>query len=131
MLRRILFALAAIVALFVVFVAGGLFLANRGIRALDPVLPSVDEILAFDPAADLPVGISWLNTASQKMPRAAVLDPSQDPTPDAPYAMSHASSCSVVRWTDFHGRRGRIPSQRSPSANPSAALRRDRSGRSA
>ena len=83
MLRKLLIALAALVTLVVVFVGGGLFLANRAIRAIDPELPTVEAILAFDRHADLPVRISWLNTASQKMPRSAVLDPAQDPTPDA------------------------------------------------
>jgi glyoxylase-like metal-dependent hydrolase (beta-lactamase superfamily II) len=96
--RRVLFVLGALVGLASAFVAGGLFLAGWAIRALEPELPSVDAILAFDPAADLPVGISWLNTASQKMPRSAVLDPAQDPTPDAQYVMSHA--VFVLEWSD-------------------------------
>ena len=98
MARKILFVLGALATLFVVFLAGGLFLAQRGIRALDPELPSKEAIMAFDPAADLPVSISWLNTASQKMPRSAVLDPSQDPRPDAPYTMSHPAF--VLEWSD-------------------------------
>ena len=98
MLRRILIALGALLGLIVLWAAAGLFLAGRAIRALEPELPSMDEILTFDPAADLPVGISWLNTASQKMPRSAVLDPSQDPTPDAPYVMSHV--VFVLEWSD-------------------------------
>lgn len=96
--RRILFALAALVGLVVVIIAGGLLLAHRAIRAVDPELPSVEEILAFDRAADLPVSISWLNTASQKMPRSAVLATKLDPTPDAPYTMSHA--VFVLEWSD-------------------------------
>lgn len=98
MLRRVLLALGALAVLSVVFVAGGLFLAGRAIRALDPELPSEDAIMAFDPAADLPVRISFLNTASQVMPRAGVLDPSLDPTPDAPYTMSHPAF--VLEWSD-------------------------------
>ena len=113
MLRRILIVLGALVVLAVAFVAGGLFLAGRAIRALDPELPSLDAILAYDPAADLPVRISWLNTASQKMPRSAVLDSGQDPTPDAPYTMGHvAVRARVVGRAHLpdrrgHGRRGR------------------------
>ena len=98
MLRKLLIALAALVTLVVVFVGGALFLANRAIRAIDPELPTVEAILAFDRHADLPVRISWLNTASQKMPRSAVLDPAQDPTPDAPYTMSHAAF--RLEWSD-------------------------------
>jgi glyoxylase-like metal-dependent hydrolase (beta-lactamase superfamily II) len=98
MLRRVLLALGALVIVFVAFVAGGLLLAGRAIRALEPELPSVDAILAFDPAADLPVRIGWLNTASQRMPRSGVLEPSLDPTPDAPYTMSHPAF--VLEWSD-------------------------------
>lgn len=98
MLRRVLIAFGALVVLFVAFVAGGLFLASRAIRALDPELPSEDAILAFDPAEDLPVRIGWLNTASQEMPRSGVLEPSLDPTPDAPYTMSHPAF--VLEWSD-------------------------------
>ncbi len=98
MLRRLLLTLVALVVLAVAFVAGGLFLAKRAIRALAPPLPSAAEIVAFDPAADLPVRISWLNTARQKLPRSAVLEPSLDPTPDAPYVMSHPSF--VLVWAD-------------------------------
>jgi glyoxylase-like metal-dependent hydrolase (beta-lactamase superfamily II) len=98
MLRKLLLILAVLVFAFVAFVVGGLFLAGRAIRALDPPLPTVDEILAVDATADLPVRISWLNTASQKMPRAAVLEPSLDPTPDAPYTMSFPSF--ALEWSD-------------------------------
>lgn len=98
MLRRVLLVLGALVGLGLVFVVGGLFLAGRAIRALDPEVPSLDEILTYDPAADLPVRISWLNTASQKMPRSAVLDPGEDPTPDAPYIMGH--TVFALEWSD-------------------------------
>jgi glyoxylase-like metal-dependent hydrolase (beta-lactamase superfamily II) len=98
MLRRVLIALGALVVLFVAFVAGGLLLAGRAIRALDPELPSDEAIMAFDPAADLPVRISFINTASQRMPRSGVLDPSVDPTPDAPFTMSHPAF--VLEWAD-------------------------------
>ncbi|MBM4335171.1 MAG: MBL fold metallo-hydrolase [Deltaproteobacteria bacterium] len=99
--RRLGFALGALFGLAflaVAYVSVGLFLAHRQIRNLDPELPEVDAILAFDPAADLPVSLSWLNTASQKMPRSAVLEPSLDPTPDASYTMAHASF--VLEWSD-------------------------------
>lgn len=99
--RRLGFALGALgglAFLAVAYVSVGLFLAHRQIRNLDPELPAVDAILVFDPTSDLPVSLSWLNTASQRMPRSAVLEPSLDPTPDAPYAMSHTSF--VLEWSD-------------------------------
>jgi len=98
MLRRILITLGALLFAFAAFVGGGLFLAGRAIRALEPPLPSVEQILAVEASADLPVSISWLNTASQKMPRSAVLEASLDPTPDAPYTMSHPAF--ALEWSD-------------------------------
>ncbi len=98
MARRILIVLGALAALGFAFVCLGLLLAHRQIRGLEPELPTVDAILGFDTDADLPVSISWLNTASQKMPRSAVLVPSLDPTPEAPYVMSHA--VFVLEWSD-------------------------------
>ncbi len=98
MLRRIVFTIGALVFAGVAFVAAGLFMAGRAIRGIEPPLPSAEQILAFEPSADLPVGLSWLNTASQRMPRSAVLEPSLDPTPDAPYVMSHPSF--VLEWSD-------------------------------
>jgi glyoxylase-like metal-dependent hydrolase (beta-lactamase superfamily II) len=98
MLRRITLALLALVLAGVAFVGVGLWLAKRAIAAIDPPLPSVEDILAFDERADLPVRVAWINTASQKMPRSAVLDASLDPTPASPYVMSHPSF--VLEWAD-------------------------------
>lgn len=98
MLRRILLVLVSLVLGGVLYVVVGLFLAKRAITALAPPLPSIEEVLAFDASADLPVRLSWLNTASQPMPRSAVLEPSLDPTPNAPYVMSHPSF--VLEWAD-------------------------------
>ena len=68
------------------------------IRRVGPALPPIDDLLAPDLNSDLPVRLTWINTASQPMPRAAVLDPDRDPNPEAPYTMSHPSF--VVEWAD-------------------------------
>ena len=57
---------------------------------------TVDPSLAAD--SDGPVRLSWINSASQDMPRSGVLDPQLDPTPGAPYRMSHPSF--VLEWAD-------------------------------
>jgi glyoxylase-like metal-dependent hydrolase (beta-lactamase superfamily II) len=98
MLRKILLTLVALVFLAVGFVAGGLFLAKRAIRALDPPLPSAAEIVAHDAGADLPVRLRWLNTARQRMPRPGVLEASLDPDTGLEYAMSHPSF--ALEWPD-------------------------------
>ena len=98
MLRRIALALAFASVATVLYLGAGVFLAKRAIVAIAPELPSADALLAFDPSADLPVRLSWLNTASQAMPRASVLEASLDPTPNAPFVMSHPSF--VLQWAD-------------------------------
>jgi glyoxylase-like metal-dependent hydrolase (beta-lactamase superfamily II) len=98
MLRRVLLVLVSLVLAAALYAVVGLFLAKRAIKALAPPLPSAEEVLAFDPSADLPVRLSWLNTASQPMPRSAVLEPGLDPTPKSPYVMSHPAF--VLEWAD-------------------------------
>ncbi|HKC51064.1 MAG TPA: MBL fold metallo-hydrolase [Myxococcota bacterium] len=98
MLRRVLVVLLSLVLAAVLYAALGLFLAKRAIKSLAPPLPSVEEVLAFDPSADLPVRLSWLNTASQPMPRSAVLERSLDPTPKGPFVMSFPAF--VLEWAD-------------------------------
>jgi glyoxylase-like metal-dependent hydrolase (beta-lactamase superfamily II) len=98
MLRRVLLALVLLLVVLVGFVAAGLFLAKRAIVALAPPLPAAQDVLARDTEADLPVRLSWLNTASQPMPRSGVIEPSLDPTPKSPYVMSHPAF--VLEWAD-------------------------------
>lgn len=99
MLRRVGLGLVALLLLAVASAGVGLWLAKRAIGAIDPPLPTAEQILSFDPNADLPVRLAWINTASQKMPRSAVLDASLDPTPAAPYVMSHPAF--VLEWGDW------------------------------
>lgn len=68
----------------------GLAWAHLEMRSLDPKLPATAEMLAPPLDPDLPVRVTWYDTARQPMPRSAVLDPTLDPTPDAAYAMSHS-----------------------------------------
>jgi glyoxylase-like metal-dependent hydrolase (beta-lactamase superfamily II) len=96
--RRIVRGLAAALALALAAAAAGLVLAHREIRARDPELPSDAELLALAAAPGGPVAAGWHETAHQAMPRARVLDPSRDPDPRAPYAMSHPSF--ALAWSD-------------------------------
>lgn len=98
-MRRLLALLLAALAAAVVAAGVLLAVAHRGIRALDPRLPSPEAMAAFaEPAAERPVRIAWLDTARQPMPRKLVLDPARDPAPDAPYTMSHP--VFVLTWRD-------------------------------
>ncbi len=98
MFRRILLIVCLFVALGIVFACVGLVLAHRQIDAIDPKIPGASESLRANTRGDLPVALSFINTASQPMPRGGVLEPSLDPDPEAPYVMSHASF--VLEWSD-------------------------------
>lgn len=98
MLRRIIYALVALLALAIVVLGVGLGLAHRAIRRERATLPTPQDLLAAAPAAGGPTRLSVINTASQPMPRSAVLDPATDPHPQEPYVMSHPSF--VLEWPD-------------------------------
>lgn len=97
-MRRLLVVLALLAGAVVAYAAIGLGWAHLEMRSLDPELPATAEILAPPADPDLPVRLTWYDTARQPMPRSAVLDPARDPSPDAPYAMSHASF--ALEWSD-------------------------------
>jgi glyoxylase-like metal-dependent hydrolase (beta-lactamase superfamily II) len=100
MLKRIALALAGLVALLVVIAAVVLVGAHRAVRRETAPLPQLDAIAAVagvgQIVADAPTRVSVINTASQAMPRANVLDPSRDPQGEEPYVMSHPSF--VLEW---------------------------------
>lgn len=96
-MRRLAIGLGLGVAVLLAAATAALVSVHTAIRALAPDLPQSTDVLRAE-AGDLPVGLSWINTASQPMPRAGVLEPEVDPHPDAPYVMSHASF--VLEWAD-------------------------------
>jgi glyoxylase-like metal-dependent hydrolase (beta-lactamase superfamily II) len=98
MLRRVLRIVALLFAAALLLVALLLVQAHWAMRGLGGPLPTDLSALVGD---DLPVRLVVANTASQRLPRAQVLDPGRDPTPDAPYEMSHPSF--LLTWAD--GRR--------------------------
>jgi len=98
MIRRIL--VTAGVLLLVSLAAGSLSLglAHRQISRVTPELPSPASILAGFPESDLPLPLSYINTASQPYPRSMVLEDPLDPGPAAAYIMSHPAF--VLEWAD-------------------------------
>jgi glyoxylase-like metal-dependent hydrolase (beta-lactamase superfamily II) len=99
-LKRIVVGLVALVLLLVLGAGALLWSAHRAIDAERATLPTADELSAFvdGSTTDLPVRARWIETATQAMPRAAVLDPSGDPSPQTPYVMSHPAF--VLEWSD-------------------------------
>lgn len=98
MLRRVGFVVFALFLLAVATAATVLGSAHRGIRREAAPLPSIDAVMASAQTPDRPLRAMWIDTASQAMPRAAVLDAARDPDPSAPYVMSHSSF--VFEWSD-------------------------------
>lgn len=84
--------------LLVLFLVVGLGWAHLAIRNEHAPLPSPAELATGFASEDRPVRLSWINTASQKMPRSAVLDSSQDPNGSEPYTMSFPAF--VLEWAD-------------------------------
>ena len=97
-MRFLLKTIGLLLVAGVILAAGALAWGHLHIRRIAPPLPSVEEILEPDREANLPVRLTWINTASQRMPRAGVLESEFDPNPDAEYTMSFPAF--VLEWQD-------------------------------
>lgn len=102
MLKRIALAFAALLLVALVAAAVVLIGAHMAVRRETAPLPPLEAINAAGVAGaivdDAPVRLSVVNTATQVMPRAQVLDPDRDPHAGQPYVMSHPSF--VLEWKD-------------------------------
>jgi glyoxylase-like metal-dependent hydrolase (beta-lactamase superfamily II) len=94
----VLLVLGLLVLLALLGVAALVGSAHYSIRGLGGPLPT--DLAVLD-AADPPVRVRAVNTSRQAIPRAQVLDPARDPTPDRKYEMSHPAI--LLEWAD--GRR--------------------------
>ena len=97
-MRLLLKAIGLLLAAGAILAVSVLSSGYLQIRRITPPLPSVDEILEPGRRADLPIRLSWINTASQRMPRSGVLEPKLDPNPNAEYTMSFPAF--VAEWQD-------------------------------
>ncbi len=92
-------AIFGLVGVVVVLAGLGLLWAHVSLRGERSPLPEIGQVSrALSGDSDRPIAVRWINSASQDMPRSAVLDPELDPTPDQPYRMSHPSF--VLEWSD-------------------------------
>lgn len=98
MLRRIILVLLGLLLLLIIIVAVGLASAHVAIRRERTPLPTAQDIVNSAGGEDRPIRLSIINTASQTMPRSAVLERESDPRPNEPYVMSHPSF--VLEWAD-------------------------------
>ncbi len=98
MLRAWWKRLGVLLVLALVVAALGLGWAHLALRGERTPLPDPARLTAPAATDDLPVRLSVINTASQEMPRGAVLDAARDPRPGADYVMSHPSF--ALEWAD-------------------------------
>lgn len=87
-----------LVLLLVIALGVGLAWAHLSIRGERAPLPEVAALAAAPASSDRPTSLRWINTATQPMPREAVLAPDGDPNAGGPYVMSHPSF--VLEWAD-------------------------------
>ena len=96
---RTLLKLAAYMLLLAATVYGLVMAAGHlGARRGLATLPAADDIMSLLADGPLPVRVSLLNTASQRMPRSVVLDPRRDPRAGGVHLMSHPAI--AVEWAD-------------------------------
>jgi glyoxylase-like metal-dependent hydrolase (beta-lactamase superfamily II) len=100
-MRRSIRWLAIVVSLALAIPAALLAWTHGSIRRAGAPLPTVGEIRALPMPADAPVEVLAVDTATQAMPRALVLEASLDPTPNGEYRMSHPAF--LLRWADGRG----------------------------
>ncbi len=102
MLNRLVLACVALLVLLIAVAAVVLVRAHLAVRRETAPLPTLDAIAAVAGVGalvdDPPLRLSVINTASQAMPRAAVLDSGRDPHGDQPYVMSHPAF--GLEWKD-------------------------------
>jgi hypothetical protein len=95
-MRRALKWIFVLLIIVVIGLGAGLSWAHVAIRRERSPLPAPESL--FGSGGGGPTRVSVVNTASQIMPRSAVLDVARDPTSDAAYVMSHPSF--VLEWAD-------------------------------
>jgi len=98
MLRKLLIGVCLLLGAGITALAVGLVWAHVAIRRERAPLPTVDTIAALAQVQGLPIRLSLINTATQPMPRSAVLEFSMDPRVTEPYVMSHPAF--VLEWAD-------------------------------
>ncbi|MGD9763851.1 MAG: MBL fold metallo-hydrolase [Candidatus Binatia bacterium] len=97
-MRRVARLFLRLVIALVIFAVGSLLWAHYDIAREGGPLPRIEAWVGRPPDTDRPVRLAVINTASQPVPRRAVLDRGRDPHPDRPYVMSHPAF--VLEWAD-------------------------------
>lgn len=90
--------IAGIVGVVVAALTCFLTWAHWQVRRVRPPLPDPAFVSRAIGVIGGPTRLSYINTATQGMPRRLVLEPSLDRNPEKPYVMSHPSF--VLEWED-------------------------------
>jgi len=102
MLKRLSLIVLGLFVLIVGVAVAFLVEAHLAVRREAAPLPALDAVRAVSEVGaivdDAPVRLSVIDTASQPMPRAAVLDGAADGDGTQPYVMSHPAF--VLEWKD-------------------------------
>ena len=98
MLGRLIRGALILLLLAVAGAAAGLIWMHLTVQGQRGPLPLAGELMDLSKESDLPIKVSVIETAEQVTPRRFVLDPTNDPTPDATYVMTHPSF--VLEWAD-------------------------------
>jgi len=97
-LGRLIRGALILVLLAVAVAAAGLVWMHLTVQEQRGPLPIAGDLMDLSKQSDLPIKVSVIETAEQVTPRRAVLDSTNDPTPDAAYVMTHPSF--VLEWAD-------------------------------
>jgi len=97
-LRRLVLVLIGVVALAAVTAAVAITWVRADVKAQRGPLPPVEVVAKAPASTELPTRVSWINTASQFVPRSALIDPAGDPDAGAWSRMSFPAF--VLEWAD-------------------------------
>jgi glyoxylase-like metal-dependent hydrolase (beta-lactamase superfamily II) len=97
-LWRVGVVLGGVMALAAVGAAIVLTWARLEVKAQRTPLPPVEVVAKAPASTELPTRVSWINTASQFVPRSAMIDPAGDPDAGAWSRMSFPAF--VLEWAD-------------------------------
>ena len=98
LIRRLVLLVVGGVILVVAVAAAGITWVRYDVRQQRSPLPPAEVLVKPPENGELPTRVSWINTASQFVPRAALIDPAGDPDAGTWSRMSFPAF--VIEWAD-------------------------------
>jgi len=100
MIKKFISLFSLVLILVLSYGLNQLRLAHVDIDSLAPELPELDAIRESAQVLGLPTHIAYYNTATQRVPRASVLDQAQDPNAAEGVMVDMSFPAFVVSWED-------------------------------